>query len=116
MNEILIVEDEKNISQLISMALSAIRCRCSQAFDGEEAAFMIEQKRYDLILLDVILPKIDGFELIDYIRSYETPVIFITAKGDIESKVRGLRAGADDYIAKPFDISELLRTRQSNVD
>ncbi len=107
MNEILIVEDEQNISNLINMALSQNGYRCESAYDGEAAADMIEKKHYDLILLDIMLPKIDGYELIEYIRDYETPVIFITAKGDTKDKVRGLRLGADDYITKPFDIAEL---------
>ena len=68
---------------------------------------MIEQNRYDLILLDVMLPKIDGFELIEYIENYNIPVIFITAKNSVADKVRGLKLGADDYITKPFDIAEL---------
>lgn len=107
MTRILIVEDEKNISNLIKMALTQTGCLCECAYDGEAGANMIESKHYDLILLDIMLPKIDGFELIDYIKSYEIPVIFITAKSDTRDKVRGLRLGADDYITKPFDIAEL---------
>ncbi len=107
MTEILIVEDEKNISNLIKMALSQTGCLCYCAYDGEAGANMIESKHYDLILLDIMLPKIDGFELIDYIKSFEIPVIFITAKSDTKDKVKGLRLGADDYITKPFDIGEL---------
>lgn len=107
MTEILIVEDEKNISNLIKMALSHTGYACDCAYDGETGANMIESKRYDLILLDIMLPKIDGYELIEYIKNYEIPVIFITAKGDTKDKVKGLRLGADDYITKPFDISEL---------
>ena len=64
--------------------------------------------RYDLILLDIMLPEIDGFELMEYIRPMEIPVIFITAKGSVEDKVKGLRLGAEDYIVKPFEIAELL--------
>lgn len=107
MNQILIVEDEKNISTLIIMALSQVGYRCETASDGEMAADMIEKKRYDLILLDVMLPKIDGFELIEYIKGYDIPVIFITAKSDVKDRVKGLNLGADDYITKPFDIAEL---------
>lgn len=108
MNSVLIVEDEKSISNLISMALSQVGYACKTAADGEEAADKIERCRYDLVLLDVMLPKINGFELIDYIREFQTPVIFITAKNTTEDKVRGLRLGADDYITKPFDVAELL--------
>ncbi len=112
MNDILIVEDEATISNLIKMALEKHGYSCETAFDGESAADMIESKRYDLILLDVMLPGINGFELIGYIKDFDTPVIFITAKSDVDSRVHGLNLGADDYIIKPFDISEL----QARVD
>ena len=69
---------------------------------------MLEHSRYDLILLDIMLPEIDGFELMEYIRPTEIPVIFITAKARVEDKVKGLRLGAEDYIVKPFDTAELL--------
>lgn len=109
MTEILIVEDEQNISNLLKMALSShSEYSCDCAFDGEQGANMIEQKHYDLILLDIMLPKINGFELMEYIKNYDIPVIFITAKNNINDKVKGLKLGADDYITKPFDISELL--------
>ena len=107
MTKILIVEDEEHISNLIAMALSPFGYICETAGDGEKGADMIEQNRYDLILLDVMLPKIDGFELIEYIENYNTPVIFITAKNSVADKVRGLKLGADDYITKPFDVAEL---------
>ena len=107
MTKILIVEDEEHISNLIAMALSPLGYICETAGDGEKGADMIEQNRYDLILLDVMLPKIDGFELIEYIENYNTPVIFITAKNSVADKVRGLKLGADDYITKPFDVAEL---------
>lgn len=107
MTEILIVEDEESISNLIKMALNRADYKCDCVYDGEQAADTIENKKYDLILLDIMLPKIDGFELMEYIKAYEIPVIFITAKSDIKDKVKGLKLGADDYITKPFDISEL---------
>ena len=75
--------------------------------DGVEAANKIETETYDLILLDVMLPGISGFELMDYIRDLGTPVIFITAKNAVSDRVKGLRMGAEDYIIKPFDILEL---------
>lgn len=108
MINILIVEDEKPISNLIKLSLTNAGYSCQCAFDGESAADMIEEKRYDLILLDVMIPYIDGFELIEYIRPFEIPVIFITAKNSVNDKVKGLRMGAEDYIVKPFDIIELL--------
>lgn len=108
MVKIFIVEDEKPISDLLRMSLTKAGYECSCAYDGIEAADVLENERFDLILLDVMLPGADGFELMDYIRPLEIPVIFITAKNMVEDRVRGLRMGADDYIVKPFEIIELL--------
>ncbi len=109
MNKILIVEDEIAISDLIKIALENRGYMCQTAKDGEIASNYIEKNVYDLILLDIMLPKVDGYELLDYIRkSYETPTIFITAKSQIEDKIKGLNLGADDYITKPFEIEELV--------
>lgn len=105
---ILIVEDEEAISDLIRMHLTRAGYRCEQAFDGKEAADCIAAGHYDLVLLDIMLPKISGYELLEYIKMNDTPVIFITAMGELEDRVRGLRAGADDYITKPFEMVELL--------
>lgn len=109
MNKILIVEDEIAISDLIKIALENRGYMCQTAKDGEIASNYIEKNVYDLILLDIMLPKVDGYELLDYIRkSYETPTIFITAKSQTEDKIKGLNLGADDYITKPFEIEELI--------
>lgn len=108
MIRILIVEDEKPISNLIRLSLTKEGYSCACAYDGDEAADMLERERYDLVLLDVMLPEIDGFELMELIRPLEVPVIFITAKNAVADRVRGLRAGAEDYIVKPFEIVELL--------
>ena len=108
MNRILIVEDEPAISNLIQMNLAAAGYCCDCAFDGAEAADRLEQEGFDLILLDIMLPEIDGYELMDYIRPLEIPVIFLTAKANTEDKVKGLKAGADDYLTKPFHMDELL--------
>lgn len=108
MIDILIVEDEESISSLISLALSQRDYRCFCAYDGEAGANMVEKHHFDLILLDVMLPKIDGFELFEYIKNFDVPVIFITAKSDIRDRVKGLELGADDYVVKPFDIAELI--------
>lgn len=108
MIHILIVEDEKPISNLIRLSLTKEGYSCTCVFDGAKAADLLEQNRYDLILLDIMLPQIDGFELMEYIRPMEIPVIFITAKGAVTDRVKGLKAGADDYIVKPFEIVELL--------
>ena len=109
MNKILIVEDEIAISDLIKIGLESQGYKCETAYDGEIAANLIEEKQYDLVLLDVMLPKIDGYELLEYIKQMQDiPVIFITAKGQIKDKIKGLKAGSDDYITKPFVMEELL--------
>jgi len=105
---ILIAEDEKPISNLIKLSLKNAGYLCDCAFDGGQAADLIESGNYDLILLDIMMPDIDGFELMEYIRPLEIPVIFITAKNSVSDKVKGLRMGAEDYIVKPFEIIELL--------
>lgn len=108
MIHVLIVEDEKPISSLIRMSLTKEGYRCTCAYDGAEAADLLEKNQYDLILLDVMLPEVDGFELMEYIRPLEIPVIFLTAKGALADRVKGLRLGAEDYIVKPFEVVELL--------
>ena len=108
MIEILIVEDEMPISELLRLSLTKAGYHCICAMDGIEAASRIEKDNFDLILLDVMLPGMDGFALMDYIQDLGTPVIFITAKNAVSDRVRGLRMGAEDYIVKPFEILELL--------
>ena len=108
MIRVLIVEDEKPISNLIRMSLTKEGFQCTCVHDGAAAADLLEQNAYDLILLDVMLPEVDGFELMEYIRPMEIPVIFLTAKGSVHDRVKGLRLGAEDYIVKPFDTIELL--------
>lgn len=109
MNRILIVEDEVAICDLIKIGLEGQGYFCEQESDGEIAADLIEQQNYDLILLDVMLPKVDGYELLEYIKqTTDSPVIFITAKSQTKDKIKGLKEGADDYITKPFEMGELL--------
>ena len=108
MIRVLIVEDEKPISNLIRMSLTKEGFQCTCVHDGAAAADLLEQNAYDLILLDVMLPEVDGFELMEYIRPMEIPVIFLTAKGSVHDRVKGLRLGAEDYIVKPFETIELL--------
>lgn len=108
MNKILIVEDERPISRLIKINLSDAGYCCVCAFDGKEAIELIDHQQFDLILLDIMLPKINGYELMEYIRPLEIPVIFLTAKSDVKERVKGLKLGAEDYIVKPFEIIELL--------
>lgn len=108
MQRILIVEDEEAIANLIKVNLTALGYRCTCAYDGKNGADYIEKESFDLILLDIMLPLINGYELLEYIKPIGTPVIFLTAKGGVEDRIRGLKLGADDYIVKPFQIGELL--------
>lgn len=108
MNHILIVEDEKPISDLMRLSLHKAGYRTTCAFDGIQAADLLEKTAFDLVLLDVMLPGASGFELMEYLRPMGTPVIFITAKNSLDDRVRGLRMGAEDYIVKPFEVLELL--------
>ena len=108
MIKILIVEDEKPIADLLDMSLTAAGYSCDCLSSGTAAADAVGERRYDLILLDVMLPGIDGFELMEYIAPLEIPVIFITARDAVKDKIKGLKLGADDYIVKPFEIAELL--------
>ena len=106
--KILIVEDEKAIANLIDMNLTACGYQCVTVGDGMAAADLIEETTFDLILLDIMLPGANGFELMEQIRPTGTLVIFITALGSVNDRVQGLRAGADDYLVKPFEIVELI--------
>ena len=107
MERILIVEDEKPIAELVRLALSDEGYDCHCVYDGRTAADLAESCSFDLALVDIMLPGIDGFELAEYLQACEIPVIFLTARSDLEDKVRGLRGGAEDYITKPFAIAEL---------
>lgn len=104
---ILIVEDEEMIADIISTGLARTGYQCEWAGDGADAAGLLEEERYDLILLDIMLPGADGYELMEYAKECGVPVIFITAKSRLEDKVKGLKLGADDYITKPFELAEL---------
>lgn len=108
MAKILIVEDDEAIADLICMNLAAEGYQCTCACDGVEGMGFFEKEHFDLVLLDIMLPGLDGYALLEYIKPAKTPVIFLTAKGDVEERIRGLKAGADDYLAKPFQIGELL--------
>lgn len=108
MLKILIAEDEEPIANLIRMNLRRAGYQCTWASDGEKAADFMDREKFDLLLLDVMLPGISGYELMDYARALELPVIFLTALGSTENKVKGLKMGADDYLTKPFEIVELL--------
>lgn len=108
MIKILIVDDEKPICDLIDINLSAAGYHCLSVQDGLAAIDLIDREDFDLILLDIMLPGADGFDIMEYIRPLKVPVIFITAKHDVHDKVKGLRLGAEDYLVKPFDVLELV--------
>lgn len=108
MIKILIVDDEKAICDLIDMNLSAAGYSCKAVQDGLEAIDFIEREQFDLILLDIMLPGADGYDIMEYIRPLKIPVIFITAKHEVKDRVKGLKLGAEDYLVKPFDVVELV--------
>lgn len=123
MRPILIVEDERPIADLIELTLTGAGYTCEQVNDGETAADQIAERDYELAILDIMLPKVDGYELLGYLRSVGIPVIFVTAKTALKDRVRGLHEGADDYLTKPFEPLELVarvesvlrRTGRANV-
>ena len=109
MLKILIAEDEEPIANLIKMNLRRAGYSCVWAPDGEKAADLMDTEKFDLVLLDVMLPGLDGWGVLRAIRqSAQTPVIMLTAKGETADKVAGLKMGADDYITKPFEMKEVL--------
>ena len=108
MIKVLIVDDEKPICDLIDLNLSASGYHCTSVQDGAEALRLIENQFFDLILLDIMLPGVDGYDIMSYIRPMDIPVIFITARHEVKDRVKGLRLGADDYLVKPFDVVELV--------
>lgn len=108
MIKILVVEDERAISDLIRMNLSDAGYQCTCAYDGMMACDLLEEHTFDLALLDIMLPEVNGYEILEYIKPLKIPVIFITAKAGLDDRVKGLELGAEDYIVKPFEIVELL--------
>lgn len=108
-NRILVVEDDTAISELICMNLEVTGYEVVPVLDGNEVEGTLEkEENFDLALLDIMLPGKDGFELLGVMKEYGIPVIYITAKADVNSKIKGLRSGAEDYIVKPFEVLELL--------
>ena len=106
--KVLIVDDEKSIVKGLKYALEADGMLTDAAYDGEEALEKIETGEFDLILLDMMLPKMDGMEVCRQVRSFsDVPIVFLTAKGDDMDKILGLESGADDYITKPFNMLEV---------
>lgn len=116
MRKILVVDDEKPISDIITFNLQKEGYEVSTAFDGEEALKEVYQVQPDLILLDVMLPKLDGFQVLRRLReAFNTPVIMLTAREEEVDKVLGLELGADDYITKPFGMRELMARVKANL-
>jgi len=107
---ILIVEDEKKVAAFIKKGLEEETYAVDVAYDGEDGLHMGLENQYDLVILDLMLPVIDGLEVLSRLRGekIETPILLLTAKDSVEDKVTGLNTGADDYLTKPFAFSELL--------
>lgn len=109
MAKILVIEDSESISKLICMNLSVVGYETKAVYDGIAALESIESgEHFDLAIVDIMLPGIDGFQLMEPLNIRNIPAVYLTAKNDIESKVRGLKSGAEDYIVKPFEVLELL--------
>lgn len=108
-HRVLVIDDERPIRELVELALAQDGFDARTAADGAEGLVAVRDWEPDCILLDVMMPKIDGLTLIPLLRRLtEVPILMLTARGDVRDRVEGLRAGADDYLAKPFDISELV--------
>jgi len=106
---ILVVEDEVKAAEYLQKGLGESGYQVEVAFDGMDARHLIEEERFDLVILDVMLPGMDGWQLIRLIRQRgDTPVLFLTARDSVEDRVKGLELGADDYLVKPFSYAELL--------
>ena len=108
-NRILLVEDDQAIADAVALNLKIVGYGCTRFEDGQEAAdSLAEDHGYDLALLDIMLPGLDGFELLGHMKAYGIPVIYMTAKADAASEIKGLLDGAEDYVTKPFDMMALL--------
>lgn len=105
---ILIIEDDRTISGLMGRTLTGAGYECGFAYDGQEAEELFDSHPWDLVLLDLMLPKVSGYDLLEYITPSKTPVIIVSAMGQVNDRIRGLKMGADDYICKPFQVAELL--------
>ncbi len=114
MYKILVVEDEEPIANLIAMSLGKCGYQCETIYNGQEAADCMQERTYDLGIFDIMLPGLDGYELLQYAKAIQMPVLFLTAKDETMDKVKGLKLGADDYMTKPFELVE-LQARVENV-
>lgn len=106
--KILIVEDDEAISNLININLNMVGYESKQEFDGLQALDTIKKENFDLIIMDIMLPGMDGFKIMEEIKDLNIPVIFLTAKNSVIDKVKGLKLGAEDYMVKPFETVELI--------
>jgi DNA-binding response OmpR family regulator len=115
--KVLIVEDEKDLALTLKKGLEENSFAVDVSHDGEEGLFMAENYPYDVLLLDIMLPKMDGLAVLNTLRKkkIDIPVVMLTARGEVEDRIKGLNIGADDYIAKPFDFSELLARLRSVI-
>ena len=104
---ILVVDDEKEIADVIELYLQNDQYSVFKFYTGEDALNCVRSKKIDLAILDIMLPGADGFDIMEYIRPLKVPVIFITARGEVKNKIKGLKLGAEDYLVKPFDVLEL---------
>jgi DNA-binding response OmpR family regulator len=112
--DVLIIEDDRAIAELIKTTLSGYGYHCENAYDGQEGEDMLDTQKWDIILLDLMLPKISGYELLEYISTtLKYPVIIMSAMNQVSDRIRGLRMGADDYLCKPFQIGELVARVES---
>lgn len=114
---VLIVEDEKNLARILKKGLEENNFIADVSYDGEEGLYMAETYNFDAVLLDIMLPKLDGFGVLKALRekNITVPVLMLTAKGDVEDRIKGLNIGADDYLPKPFDFTELLARLRSVI-
>lgn len=112
----LIIEDDKTLSGNLAESIQHM-FQVKQAYDGAEGIALAEKEEFDVIVLDVMMPNLSGYEVLEYLRANKiaTPVLFLTALNTVQDKVKGLKAGADDYLAKPFDIDELLARLEALV-
>lgn len=108
--KILVIEDERDLNNVITRYLKKSGYSVDSAINGEDAVDFVQMSEYDIILLDIMMPIMNGYDFIDYLRKerIDTPVIFLTAKSQVEDKIKGLNLGADDYIVKPFSFDELI--------
>ena len=108
MNRILIIDDDKELCVLIKQSVLSENIEADFCNNGREGLQKLKETEYQLVILDIMMPGIDGFDIMEYIRPMEIPVIFITAKYEVRDRVKGLKLGADDYLVKPFDVVELV--------